>query len=87
MVVRFRFLLLNMPELRNLFVVNKAGGLIYSTAFTTRNVPKLTGNDSLLLASTFHSLHAIASQISPLPDSGGIESLRTESFTSTVFRR
>ncbi|GMH66176.1 hypothetical protein TrRE_jg12107 [Triparma retinervis] len=52
----------------HLFIVNKSGGLIYSTSFSPSS-PPLNTNDSLRIGSTFHSLHAIASQASPPPSS------------------
>jgi len=42
----------------SVFIINKAGGLIYNRDFSS-SVPKLNSNDYLTLASTFHSLHAI----------------------------
>ncbi|CAM9306122.1 unnamed protein product [Phaeothamnion confervicola] len=61
-----------------LFIINKSGGLIYNQNLSPR-APKLTINDWLRLGSTFHSLHAIASQVAPVPSSG-IEKLEAESF-------
>lgn len=46
----------------------------------------LGGNDTLRLASTFHSLYAIAAQISPVAGSTGIEMLHTESFSLCCFQ-
>jgi len=62
----------------NLFVVNKAGGLIFHKAFSGDT--QLGGNDTLRLASTFHSLHAIAAQISPVANSKGIDMMTTATF-------
>lgn len=42
--------------------------------------PKLTTNERIVLASTFHSFYAIASQLSPEPKSSGIEVLEADSF-------
>ena len=70
-----------MPELLNFFIVSRSGGLMYTSAFSSRSCPKLSGNDSLDLASKFYTLHSIAAQISPVEGSGGIECLRVESFT------
>jgi len=42
----------------SLYVINKAGGLIYQKDFAS--IPKLQANDYLRLASTFHGLHAIS---------------------------
>jgi hypothetical protein len=43
-------------------------------------VPKQTQNTYLRLASTFHGLHAIAGNLSPVPIEGGIDSIQTEHF-------
>lgn len=42
--------------------------------------PKLTTNEKIMLASMFHSLFAIGSQLSPEPRSSGIEVLETDTF-------
>ena len=62
----------------HLFIVNKSGGLIYhrpctssiqssqkgtTTTATTNNIGT---NEWLRIASTFHSLHAIAAEASPI---------------------
>ncbi|CAM9167764.1 unnamed protein product [Choristocarpus tenellus] len=67
-----------------LFVVNKSGGLIYNQNLSPA-APKLSSNDWLRLGSTFHSLHAIASQVSPVPSSG-IEKLETDTFKLQSFQ-
>eukprot|EP00158_Paraphelidium_tribonemae_P003967 Partr_v1_DN26493_c1_g2_i1_m24134 putative trafficking protein particle complex len=78
----------------SLYVINKAGGLIYNTDFVStgdgkngQGPPRLTSNEYLVFAGTFHGIHAIASKISPLStadqsssDCSGIESLDTETF-------
>lgn len=43
-------------------------------------MPKLSGNEYLTLASTFHSLHVISSQLAPVV-AGGIEQLEADTFT------
>eukprot|EP00897_Mesotaenium_endlicherianum_P000487 jgi/Mesen1/10439/ME000082S09939 len=68
----------------NLFVINKSGGLIYYKDFGS--LAKLDTNDSLRLASTWHGLHAIASQLSPVPNGGGIELLEAETFDLHCFQ-
>lgn len=40
-----------------LFIVSKAGGLIYNREFHT-GMSKLTSNDYLMLAGSFHGYHA-----------------------------
>lgn len=47
---------------------------------------KLGGNDTLRLASTFHSLYAIAAQISPVQGSSGIEFMQTDTFRLYCFQ-
>jgi len=42
--------------------------------------PRLTTNEKIMLAGMFHSLFAIASQMSPVPQSSGIQVLETEAF-------
>ncbi|KAM4651940.1 trafficking protein particle complex subunit 4 [Discoglossus pictus] len=42
--------------------------------------PRLSSNEKLMLASMFHSLFAIGSQLSPEPGSSGIELLETDTF-------
>jgi trafficking protein particle complex subunit 4 len=69
-------------SLYTLYIVNKAGGLIYNRDLSP--VPKLGGNEYLTLASTFHSLHAIAKQLSPV-QSGGINSVESVNFTLSCF--
>ncbi|KAH7077000.1 Sybindin-like protein [Paraphoma chrysanthemicola] len=57
-----------------LFVINKAGGLVYNREFHT-GMSKLSSNDYLTLAGSFHgafiltsnSMHAITARLSPAP--------------------
>ena len=64
--------------LHNLFIVNKAGGLIYTRELTPGS--RLAGNELLMLASTFHSLHAISKQLAPVA-SGGIAVVDAPTFS------
>lgn len=64
--------------LYTLYIVNKAGGLIYSKDLSPG--AKLSGNDYLRLASTFHSLHAISKQLAPVT-SGGITVVDAPAFS------
>lgn len=50
----------------SLMIVSKSGGLIYNREFHT-GLSKLTSNDYLILAGSFHGMHAITSQLSPAP--------------------
>ncbi|CAM9725997.1 unnamed protein product [Ectocarpus fasciculatus] len=67
-----------------LFVVNKSGGLVYNQNLSSA-APRLNINDWLRLGSTFHSLHAIAAQVAPVPSSG-IEKLETDTFKLQSFQ-
>ncbi|KAF2109494.1 cis-golgi transport protein particle complex subunit [Lophiotrema nucula] len=49
-----------------LFVISKAGGLIYNREFHT-GMSKLSSNDYLMLAGSFHGMHAITKQLCPAP--------------------
>lgn len=62
----------------SLYIVNKSGGLIYQRDFSQR--AKLDTNDTLRLASMWHSLQAISAQLSPLHGCEGIELLQAETF-------
>jgi len=68
----------------SLYVINKAGGLVYQQDFAP--IPKLSGNDYLRLASTFHGLHAITGNLSPSGSSSGIEILEADTFKLQCFQ-
>ena len=51
--------------LLHLFIVNKSGGLVHHRALSQK-APKIGTNEWLRIGSTFHSLHAIAAEASPL---------------------
>lgn len=48
--------------LHSLYIINKAGGLIYQQDLSAA-APRLSSNDHLRLGSTFHSMHAIAALV------------------------
>ncbi|KAF2674253.1 Sybindin-like protein [Microthyrium microscopicum] len=50
----------------SLLVVNKAGGLVFNREFHT-GLATLSSNDLLILAGTFHGVHAITRQLAPAP--------------------
>lgn len=67
-----------------LLVINKAGGLIYTRVFpsATNSLPslsQLSGNDYLILAGTFHGVHAISRQLSPFHPSYNRDEAATSS--------
>ncbi|EFA79964.1 40S ribosomal protein S6 [Heterostelium album PN500] len=63
----------------SLYILNKAGTLIYQNDYSD-NAAKLSHNAYISLGSTFHGLHAIASNLSPTGSSSGIEVIETEAF-------
>ncbi|POS87073.1 Sybindin-like protein, partial [Erysiphe pulchra] len=81
-----------------LLIINKAGGLIYHRDFA-EGLNKLSTNDYLVLAGTFHGVHAITTRLNPLHNShppslgpterpeapSGIEVLETENFRMQCF--
>eukprot|EP00164_Ancoracysta_twista_P007891 GFYU01011293.1.p1 GENE.GFYU01011293.1~~GFYU01011293.1.p1 ORF type:complete len:138 (-),score=16.74 GFYU01011293.1:124-537(-) len=71
------------PGLFSLLIVNKSGGLIYLNNFAPNS--SVTTNDYLRLASTFDSIYAIASNISPVPGSSGIQLLEADTFKLHCF--
>lgn len=82
-----------------LIIINKAGGLIYQRDFVQDGLNKLSSNDYLILAGTFHGVHAITSRLNPIHTSSkrsstqerpdppsGIEVLETEHFRLQCFQ-
>ncbi|CCU98472.1 unnamed protein product [Malassezia sympodialis ATCC 42132] len=71
----------------SLWIINKAGGLIYQAEYF--QYPKdvnLSSNDYLVLAGTLHGIHAIASRITPAPgkESQGLEVLEADNLLIRV---
>lgn len=50
-----------------LIIINKAGGLIYHRTFHEGGLNKISTNDYLVLAGTFHGVHAITARLNPIP--------------------
>ncbi|KAK9831411.1 hypothetical protein WJX81_002615 [Elliptochloris bilobata] len=73
-----------MPAIYALYVINKSGGLIFNKEFVT--IASNSLNDTLRLASIWHSLHAIAVQLAPAPGCTGIELLRADTFDLHCFQ-
>ncbi|KAK9447807.1 Sybindin-like protein [Limtongia smithiae] len=69
----------------SLYILNKAAGLIFQRDFN-EGLQKLSSNDYLVLAGTFHAIHAISVSISPVPSSSGIEVVETEKFRLQCFQ-
>lgn len=59
----------------SVWLINRAGGLIYHRAweYGPAKHPKLLANDLLVVASTLQSVHAISARVSPLAGSSGLQ--------------
>ncbi|ETW86340.1 hypothetical protein HETIRDRAFT_122081 [Heterobasidion irregulare TC 32-1] len=66
-----------------LWVINKAGGLVYQRNFA-EGLAQLTSNEYLVLAGTLHGIHAITSRLSPSGPSSGAHVIEGESFKMTI---
>ncbi|KAJ7217184.1 transport protein particle complex subunit [Mycena pura] len=66
-----------------LWVINKAGGLVYQRNFAD-GLSQLTSNEYLVLAGTLHGIHAITSRLSPAGRSSGAQVIEGESFKMTI---
>ena len=67
-------------KIYSLFILNKAGGLIYQNDFNPK-LNKLSANDYLVLAGTLHGVHAIASRLNQTIS--GKEKLESQSNENT----
>ncbi|OEL29144.1 hypothetical protein BAE44_0009837 [Dichanthelium oligosanthes] len=68
----------------SLFIINKSGGLIYYKDYGSGG--RIDTNDSLRLASLWHSMHAISQQLSPIPGCTGIDLLQAHNFDLHCFQ-
>ncbi|KZV60359.1 transport protein particle complex subunit [Peniophora sp. CONT] len=67
-----------------LWVINKAGGLVYQRNFAD-GLAQLTANEYLVLAGTLHGIHAITARLSPLTgSSSGAQVIEAETFKLTI---
>ncbi|KAG2352884.1 transport protein particle complex subunit [Suillus spraguei] len=67
----------------SLWVINKAGGLVYQRNFAD-GLAQLTSNEHLVLAGTLHGIHAITSRLSPTGSSSGAQVIEGETFKMTI---
>jgi len=65
-----------------LFIVSKNGQLVYSKTMSPST--HYSADESIRLASTFHSMHAISSQIAPSIDKKASDNKEHEEFLSPV---
>ncbi|KAJ1691597.1 hypothetical protein LUZ63_015752 [Rhynchospora breviuscula] len=73
-----------MAAIYSLFIINKSGGLIYYKDYGSAG--RMDTNDSLRLASLWHSMHAISQQLSPTTGCNGIDLLRANTFDLHCFQ-
>ncbi|KAH8692003.1 Sybindin-like family protein [Talaromyces proteolyticus] len=67
----------------SLIIINKAGGLIYHREFQA-GLQRLSTNDYLVLAGTFHGVHAITRSITPqIPSASNISNTSGTSTPTT----
>ncbi|RSL48754.1 hypothetical protein CEP54_012775 [Fusarium duplospermum] len=88
---------LNTMTVFALIIINKAGGLIFNKNFQD-GLQQISTNDYLVLAGTFHGVHAITARLNPVKNlpgstppgnrpepSSGLEVLETENFRMQCF--
>lgn len=73
-----------MPAIYSLWIVGRNGGLLYSRDFL--QLPGIDFNDKLRLASSWFGMCGISAQLSPLPDSSGIQVMQAETFDMHSFQ-
>ncbi|CAI8585977.1 unnamed protein product [Vicia faba] len=85
-VFRFskRLLGFGMAAIYSLYIINKSGGLIYYKDYGSAG--RMDTNDTLRVASLWHSMHAISQQLSPVSGCSGIELLQADTFDLHCFQ-
>ncbi|KAH7833865.1 hypothetical protein Vadar_010564 [Vaccinium darrowii] len=73
-----------MAAIYSLYIINKSGGLIFYKDYGSAG--RMDTNDSLRLASLWHSMHAISQQLSPVSGCSGIELLEADTFDLHCFQ-
>ncbi|CAN6670372.1 hypothetical protein TRVA0_043S00210 [Trichomonascus vanleenenianus] len=68
-----------------LIIINRAGGLIYQRHFRD-GLNQVSTNDYLVLAGTFHSVHAMTTRVSPTGSSSGIQTMETAKYQFHCFQ-
>ncbi|KAL7418570.1 hypothetical protein Q5752_007028 [Cryptotrichosporon argae] len=72
--------------IHSLWVINKAGGLVFSRYYSD-TLPPLALNTILILAGTLHGVHAITARLSPTTAGplAGLDSFEAEGWGAKVF--
>ncbi|XP_021734497.1 trafficking protein particle complex subunit 4-like [Chenopodium quinoa] len=73
-----------MAAIYSLYIINKSGGLIYYKDYGSAG--RMDTNDTLRLASLWHSMHAISQQLSPVSGCFGVELLEADTFDLHCFQ-
>ncbi|KAF5779630.1 putative trafficking protein particle complex subunit [Helianthus annuus] len=73
-----------MAAIYSLYIINKSGGLIFYKDYGLQG--RMDTDDSLRLASLWHSMHAISQQLSPIQGCSGIELLEADTFDLHCFQ-
>ncbi|CAL5189809.1 unnamed protein product [Lathyrus oleraceus] len=73
-----------MAAIYSLYIINKSGGLIYYKDYGSAG--RMDTNDTLRVASLWHSMHAISQQLSPVSGCSGIELLQADTFDLHCFQ-
>ncbi|KAK8553723.1 hypothetical protein V6N13_072665 [Hibiscus sabdariffa] len=73
-----------MAAIYSLYIINKSGGLIFYKDYGSKG--RMDTNDSLRVASLWHSMHAISQQLSPTTGCTGIELLEVDTFDLHCFQ-
>ncbi|XP_044493733.1 trafficking protein particle complex subunit 4 isoform X2 [Mangifera indica] len=73
-----------MAAIYSLYIINKSGGLIFYKDYGSAG--RMDTNDSLRVASLWHSMHAISQQLSPTTGCSGIELLEADTFDLHCFQ-
>ncbi|KAG9130647.1 hypothetical protein Leryth_011907 [Lithospermum erythrorhizon] len=73
-----------MAAIFSLYIINKSGGLIFYK--DCGSTGRMDTNDSLRLASLWHSMHAISQQLSPVNGCTGIDLLQADTFDLHCFQ-
>ncbi|KAK9903655.1 hypothetical protein M0R45_001077 [Rubus argutus] len=73
-----------MAAIYNLYIINKSGGLIFYKDYGSAG--RTDTNDSLRVASLWHSMYAISQQLSPVSGCSGIELLQAHTFDLHCFQ-
>ncbi|XP_038692995.1 trafficking protein particle complex subunit 4-like isoform X1 [Tripterygium wilfordii] len=73
-----------MAAIYSLYIINKSGGLIFYKDYGSAG--RMDTNDSLRVASLWHSMHAISQQLSPTVGCSGIELLEADTFDLHCFQ-